>query len=135
MSMLQPAVKKETIKVTIYTVVGVILMWIALAVLHPMMPDKLVLDGKAIISGIIGGAIAIINFLIMGLSVQNIAATEDQDLARKKMKVSYSQRMALQLIWVIVAAVAPCFYLVSGILPLLFPSLGIKLTSVFNKNK
>lgn len=110
-------------------------MWIALAVLHPMMPDKLVLDTKAIISGIIGGAIAIINFLIMGLSVQSIAATEDQDLAKKKMKVSYSQRMALQLIWVVIAAVAPCFYLVSGILPLLFPSLGIKLTSVFNKNK
>ena len=133
MSILQPAVKKETQKVVIYTVVGVILMWVVLFLLRPAMPDKIVFDYTTILAGIIGGGVAILNFFLMGISVQNIAATEDQDLAKKKMKTSYSQRMALQLIWVVIAIAAPCFYFVAGILPLLFPSLGIKLMAVIKK--
>lgn len=114
MSILQPAVKKETQKVVIYTVVGVILMWIVLFLLRPAMPDKIVFDYTTILAGIIGGGVAVLNFFLMGISVQNIAATEDQDLAKKKMKTSYSQRMALQLIWVVIAIAAPCFYFVAG---------------------
>lgn len=133
MSILQPAVKKETQKVVIYTVMGVILMWIVLFLLRPAMPDKIVFDYTTILAGIIGGGVAVLNFFLMGISVQNIAATEDQDLAKKKMKTSYSQRMALQLIWVVIAIAAPCFYFVAGILPLLFPSLGIKLMAVIKK--
>lgn len=133
MSILQPAVKKETQKVVVYTVVGVVLMWGVLFLLRPMMPDKIVFDYTTILAGIIGGGVAILNFFLMGISVQNIAATEDQDLAKKKMKTSYSQRMALQLIWVVIAIAAPCFYFVAGILPLLFPSLGIKFMAVIKK--
>lgn len=133
MSILQPAVKKETQKVVIYTVVGVVLMWIVLFLLRPTMPDKIVFDYTTILAGIIGGGVAILNFFLMGISVQNIAATEDQDLAKKKMKTSYSQRMALQLIWVVIAIAAPCFYFMAGILPLLFPSLGIKFMAVIKK--
>lgn len=133
MSILQPAVKKETQKVVIYTVMGVSLMWIVLFLLRPAMPDKIVFDYTTILAGIIGGGVAVLNFFLMGISVQNIAATEDQDLAKKKMKTSYSQRMALQLIWVVIAIAAPCFYFVAGILPLLFPSLGIKLMAVIKK--
>ncbi|GCA67453.1 hypothetical protein KGMB01110_18890 [Mediterraneibacter butyricigenes] len=133
MSILQPAVKKETQKVVVYTVVGVVLMWGVLFLLRPTMPDKIVFDYTTILAGIIGGGVAILNFFLMGISVQNIAATEDQDLAKKKMKTSYSQRMALQLIWVVIAIAAPCFYFVAGILPLLFPSLGIKFMAVIKK--
>lgn len=133
MSILQPAVKKETQKVVVYTVVGVVLMWGVLFLLRPTMPDKIVFDYTTILAGIIGGGVAVLNFFLMGISVQNIAATEDQDLAKKKMKTSYSQRMALQLIWVVIAIAAPCFYFVAGILPLLFPSLGIKLMAVIKK--
>ena len=133
MSILQPAVKKETQKVVVYTVVGVVLMWGVLFLLRPTMPDKIVFDYTTILAGLIGGGVAILNFFLMGISVQNIAATEDQDLAKKKMKTSYSQRMALQLIWVVIAIAAPCFYFVAGILPLLFPSLGIKFMAVIKK--
>ena len=133
MSVLQPAVKKETQKVVVYTVVGVVLMWGVLFLLRPTMPDKIVFDYTTILAGIIGGGVAILNFFLMGISVQNIAAPEDQDLAKKKMKTSYSQRMALQLIWVVIAIAAPCFYFVAGILPLLFPSLGIKFMAVIKK--
>lgn len=133
MAVFQPAVKKEVKKVAIYTGVGVVLMWIILAALRPMMPDKIVFDYTIFLGGIAGALVAIANFALMGLTVQNIAATEDEELARNKMKMSYTQRLALQIVWIIIAFVAPCFNVIAGILPLLFPSFGIKLMSVLNK--
>ena len=74
-----------------------------------------------------------LNFFLMGLTVQNVASAADEDLARRKMKASYSQRMMMQMIWGILAVAAPCFNYVAGLLPLLFPSLGIKITGILLK--
>lgn len=64
-------------------------------------------------------------FFLMGLTVQKVASGTDEDAARLKMKASYSQRMLLQMLWVILAIVAPCFQFAAGIAPLLFPGVGI----------
>lgn len=128
----QPAVKKETKKVALSTLVGVILMWVVFAVLHFSMPDKVSLDYTVFLAGICGGAVAVLNFFLMGLTVQKVAAASDEDSARMKMKASYSQRMLLQMLWVVAAIALPCFQFVAGIAPLLFPSLGIKLTGVIH---
>jgi hypothetical protein len=45
--------------------------------------------------------------------------------------MSYSQRMLLQIIWIIIAIAAPCFHFAAGIAPLFFPSIGIKLRAIF----
>ncbi len=129
---IQPAVKKETKKVAFSTLTGVILMWIVFAVLHFSMPDKVPLDYTVFLGGICGGAVAVLNFFLMGLTVQKVAASTDEDSARTKMKASYSQRMLLQMLWVVLAIAAPCFQFVAGIAPLLFPGLGIKLTGVIH---
>ena len=133
MENVQPAVKKETKRVAISTVVGVILMWVVIGVLHLVMPGKVPFDYTVILGGIGGGAIAVLNFFLMGLTVQKVASCEDESAARMRMRSSYSQRMMLQMLWVIVAIVAPCFWFVAGILPLLFPSLGIKIMGIMNK--
>ena len=49
------------------------------------------------------------------------------------MKASYSRRTLLQMAWVVVAIAAPCFQFAAGILPLLFPSFGIKLMGLIHK--
>jgi hypothetical protein len=132
----QPAVKKETKKVAVSTLAGVILMWIVIAVLHSVYPEQVPLDYTVFLGGIAGGIVAVLNFFLMGLTVQKVAATTDEDAARMKMKASYSQRMMLQMVWVVLAIVLPCFYFAAGILPLLFPSLGIKVTGIlFKKNQ
>lgn len=130
---IQPAVKKETKKVAISTLIGVLLMWIVFFVLHMVLPEKVPFDYTVILGGIGGGLIAVLNFFMMGLTVQNVAATTDQDAARTKMKASYSQRMMMQMLWGIAAVVAPCFNYVAGLLPLLFPSIGIKITGILLK--
>ena len=130
----QPAVKKETKRVVGMTGIGLILMWILFAVLHFAMPDKVPLDYTVFLGGIGGGAIAVLNFFLMGLAVQKAASSADEGTARMKLKASYSQRFLMQILWVILAIVAPCFHFVAGIAPLLFPGTGIKLMGIFHKN-
>lgn len=105
----QPAVEKETKKVAASTLIGVILMWIGFAVFHFIFPEKVPFDYTVFLGGIGGGIVAVLNFFLMGLAVQKVAATEDEEMARMRMKASYSRRMLLQIIWIIAVAVAPCF--------------------------
>lgn len=128
----QPAVKKETKRIIKITIVGLILMWILFAVLHFAMPDKVPLDYTVFLGGIGGGAVAVLNFFLMGLAVQKAASASDEGTARMKLKASYSQRFLMQVLWVILAIVAPCFHFVAGIAPLLFPGTGIKIMGIFH---
>ena len=128
----QPAVKKETKRVVKITAVGLILMWILFAVLHFTMPDKVPLDYTVFLGGIGGGAVAVLNFFLMGLAVQKAASASDEGTASMKLKASYSQRFLMQILWVILAIVAPCFHFVAGIAPLLFPGTGIKIMGIFH---
>ena len=131
----QPAVKKETKRVVGMTGIGLILMWILFAVLHFAMPDKVPLDYTVFLGGIGGGAVAILNFFLMGLAVQKAASASDEGTARMKLKASYSQRFLMHILWVILAIVAPCFHFVAGIAPLLFPGTGIKIMGIFHNKK
>ncbi len=134
MGKLQEDSKKEFIRVVTYTVVGVILMWIVFGVAHVISPEKVALDYRVFLSGILGGVVPIANFYLMALTVQDVAATEDQDLARQKMKFSYSKRMGILILWVILVALLPWFNLVAGILPLFFWNWGVRL-SAFRRKK
>lgn len=129
----QPAVKKETKRVIVITVAGLILMWVLFVVLHFAMPDKVPLDYTVFLGGIGGGLIAVLNFFLMGLAVQKAASAADEGTARMKLKASYSQRFMMMILWVIAAIVAPCFHFVAGIAPLLFPGTGIKIVGIFHK--
>ena len=131
----QPAVKKETGHVAVYTAIGAVLMWVIFGILHVVMPEKVPCDYTVFLGGIGGGLIAVLNFFLMGLTVQKVAASADEDAARMKMKASYSQRMLLQMLWVVAAIALPCFQFAAGILPLLFSSLGIKIHSIVFKKK
>ena len=111
---LAPAVRKETKRVSIFTFSGVAVMWIAFAVLHACIPEKIPFDHTVILAGL-------------------ISAETNEDNARLRMKASYSRRTLLQMAWVIVAIAAPCFQFAAGILPLLFPSFGIKLMGLIHK--
>ena len=109
-------------------------MWLVFLVLHLAMPEKVPFNYTVILGGLGGGAVAVLNFLWMGLMVQKAAAKAgDQDAVKTLVKGSYSQRMLFQMLWVIIAIVAPCFHYVAGILPLLFPGTGIKIMGILKK--
>ena len=130
---IQPAVKQETKRVAVMMVAGLALMWIGFGALHLIVPDIVPFDYTVILGGIAGGIIAVLNFFLMGLTVQKVAAAADDDSARSKMRASYTQRMLMQLLWVVLAIVIPCFQFAAGIIPLFIPSYGIKLMGIANR--
>ena len=126
----QPAVKKETRNVALITAIGLVLMFAVFCILHIFFPDNVPFDYKVILAGICAGIVAVLNFFLMGLAVQKIAATADQDEAKKMMQKSYYRRFGLQVLWIIAAIAAPCFNIVAGLIPLMFPGLGIRLRGI-----
>ena len=131
---IQPAVKKETKRVTVITAVGVAVMWIGFGIFHWIFPKKVPFDYTVFLGGLGGGLIAVLNFFLMGLTVQKVASSEDEEKARLKMKASYSQRMLLQMVWGVIAIAAPCFQFVAGLLPLRFPVFVIKILGIARRS-
>ena len=135
MGKLQPAVKKETVNIAIYTGVGTVLMWIVFFVLCKFIPDTVPFDYTVILGGVGGFIVAVLNFFLMAITVQKVASEEDEKKAGQIMKFSFSRRMILQVLWLIAALAAPCFQWVAGFLPLLFPSAGIKLVGIIKSKR
>lgn len=129
----QPAVKEETKKVALSTLVGVLLLWCVFFICHSFLPQKVPFDYTVLLGGIGGGFVAVLNFFLMGLTVQAVASMEDEAMARNRMKTSYTYRMMLQMLWGVAAIAAPCFHFAAGLIPLLFPSIGIKVLGMMKK--
>ena len=104
MAQIQPAVKKETARVTGITLTGCVIMFAAFFVLHKISPASVPFDLKVIISGLLGSGVAVANFFFMGLT---------------------------QLLWVVLAVALPFLNGAAGLIPLFFPSAGIKVLSMF----
>lgn len=132
---LEPAVKKETKNVFLYCAIGTVVMWIAFFVLNKIVPETVPFDYRIFTGGVGGTLVATMNFFLMGLTVTRVASEEDEKVARQLMKNSYSKRMAMQLLWIIIALAVPGIFWVAGVLPLLFPSAGIKLRGLLDRNK
>ena len=132
---IQPAVKKETAYIAGSTIAGTCVMILAFWALHQFMPDTVPFDYKVILGGILGSAVAAGNFFFMGLTVQKIANTDNQDEAYKSMKASYRFRTLTQLLWVVLAMVLPVLNGAAGIIPIFFPSLCIKARSILGMIK
>ena len=70
-----------------------------------------------------------------GMAVQKAAAETEEAAAKRWIQASYSQRNMMQMLWVILAIVLPCFQFVAGILPLLIPGTAIKLVGAAKGKK
>lgn len=113
-----PAVKKETGHIALGTAAGVVVMLVVFAVLGRF-------TAGVAVSGVLGGALAVANFFLLGLTVQKIANGQPEDRARKWMQFSYNMRMLLMVVWLIVALAVPFFNWIAALVPLLMPRLTI----------
>lgn len=132
---LEPAVKKETKNVFLYCAIGTVVMWIAFFVLNKIVPETVPFDYRIFTGGVGGMIIATLNFFLMGLTVTKVASEEDEKTARRILKNSYSKRMAMQLLWIVIALAVNGIFWVAGIIPLLFPSAGIKIKGIIEQRK
>lgn len=118
-----PAVKKETGHIALGTAIGLVLMLIVFFALKQF-------NVGVLVSALIGGVVAVLNFFVLGLTVQKIANGESEERGRKWMQFSYNMRMLVMVVWLIVALAVPFFNWVAALLPLLMPRLTIAVMQV-----
>lgn len=122
---MEKEVKTEVIRIAAGTAIGTALMWAGFFLGHLAFPHRILLSYRVFLAGIVGATVASGNMLWLAATVQRIADNPDLDLAKKRMKASYSWRMLIQGLWVIAAVTFPCFHWAAGLLPLLFPRITI----------
>ncbi len=123
----QPAVKQETKRLAIAVAVGLVIMYAGFFVLHGFFPEKVPFDYTVILGGIGGGAVAVLNFFLLGITLQGAVGISDEDEIKTRVKASYRNRMLLQVVWVIVAILVPYVQVIAGLLPLLMPGVWFKI--------
>ena len=132
---IQKAVRKETGFVAAGTGAGTVLMVAVFAGLHKVMPASVPMDAQVIAGAAAGFCVAVLNFFLMGLAVQKVAGSTNEDFARRAMTVSYRYRTLMQLLWCVLAFALPVFNAAAGIIPLFIPSVLIKARGILSKGR
>lgn len=113
--------------------------FIALAVLAMSIVMELVFllikrwNYTVLLGNLLGGSIAVLNFFLIGITIQN-AVGKEQDEIKRKVRFSYSMRMFLISLGIIIGVAFPCFNSVASVLPYLFPRIAISLRPLFIKD-
>lgn len=80
-----------------------------------------------------GSAIAIVNFAILCITVQQVVGMEDQKKMQAKFQLSYNIRMVIQAVWVVICYFTPQLNIFAGALPLFFPKVTIMYLNAIGK--
>lgn len=124
---IDPTIKRDTRYIAMVVVLLTVLMEAVFLIIGKW--DMTVLFG-----GLLGAAVAMLNFFLMAMTVQNSLAKDEKD-ARGAMKVSHSMRMLMLVVVCAIAALLPqVFNLAAVVIPLLFPSIGARLHGVLMKS-
>lgn len=90
-----------------------------------------------LLGSIYGGAISLLNFFLMGLTVQKIADMDDPNAAKRKMQASYSSRQVMLLflagIGMYIAINFGVFHWLPIILAIVYPRIIIAFGGIFRK--
>ncbi len=117
---LQPASKKEVSRMAAGCGVCAVIEIAAFGVLHFCGIGRF---SYRVVLGALGGtAVAIVNFMLMCLMVQNAAGIQDQKLLKAKVQGSYNLRILFQAAWVAAAFFIPFVNVIAAAIPLLFPT-------------
>ena len=116
--MLQPASKLELKRIAIGELIGA-----AVIVIGFILFKKF--DLTVIFGVLLGSIIAVLNFFFLCISVQKAAAKEDPAEAKLIMQSSYTRRMLITTLTVIVGMVVNIFHWLAVVIPLLIPRITI----------
>ena len=127
----QDAVKKETMHIAVGTLLLTAVMLLVFFVMGR-------LDQPVVLGALLGSSFAILNFFLLGLSVQKSVSSDNATRGKLVMTLSYSLRM-LAMMGVVVAGLSlPYFSWVTVVLPQLFPRLtiaGMQLLGMYKPEK
>lgn len=116
---LQPASKKEIKRISIGILICSVLMIAALYVLSLVGVGTF--DYRVFVGTICGSLVAVLNFVILCLTIQNATEIEDKKRMKAFIQGSYNGRLIMQAVWVVLCFSISHIHLFAGALPLLFP--------------
>ncbi len=89
-------------------------------------------DYRVLLGNLLSAAAAILNFYLMGISVEKAVLKEEKD-ASNFMRLSQTLRMMMLFAVVAVGLLLPYFNIVSLLIPLFFPRIAIVFRPFFTK--
>lgn len=77
---------------------------------------------------------AVINFFLMGITVQNAVIKEEKE-AKKLIQFSQSARMLMLFVIAAIGYLVPIFHTIAAVIPLLFPRVAVFLHPILIKDE
>lgn len=90
-------------------------------------------DYTVLLGNLLSGCVGIINFLLMGITVQSAVEKEEKEAAAT-MKASQALRSFLLFLSAAIGVLLPVFNTWSVLIPLFFPRIAVSLRPIFNKD-
>ena len=116
---LQPASKKEVKRIAKGVIVCDVLMIAALFALSFVGVGTF--SYRVFVGAVGGSVIAVLNFTIMCLTIQQATEIEDKKRMKAFVQGSYNGRLFLQAAWVVICFLVSHIHLIAGAAALLFP--------------
>ncbi len=125
MKKIDETVLKETKYIAFWVLIFSILMQAVFLVLGKW-------DYTVLLGNLLSAVFAVINFFLMGITVQKAVVKEEKD-AKTTMKVSQMYRTLMILVVTIIGVALPCFNTVAVIIPVFFVRVAIAIRPIFDK--
>lgn len=122
-----PTVRRETRYILLMTALLSVLMQAVFLVLGYW-------DYTVLLGNLLSGGVAVLNFYLMGLSVQKAVQREEKP-AKDLMKTSQTLRMFMLFAAAALGVLLKCFNTVAALVPLFFPRIAIALRPLMDKKK
>lgn len=91
-------------------------------------------DYTVLLGNLLSGGAAVLNFFLMGLTVQEATGREEKN-ARSLMKLSQSLRTVALFAAAALGVLLPCFHTVTALVPLFFPRIAVAFRPLIGRKK
>lgn len=117
MEKIDKVVLKETKYIALFTII-----------LSVLMQSVFLIIGKwtiaHLLGNILGALAAVLNFFLMGITVQNAVVKEEKE-AKNLIKLSQNLRLFMMFFFALIGYLVPVFNLLTVIIPYLFPRIAV----------
>ena len=125
MKKIDPTVLKETAYITAFTIIFSMFMQAVFLIVQKW-------DYTVLLGNLLGIIAVVLNFFLMGLTVQTAVLKEEKD-AKNLMKLSQTGRLFMMFVFALIGYLVPVFNAVAVVIPFLFPRIAIMLRPFFMK--
>lgn len=127
MQKIDKTVLRETAYIAMFVFILSVLMQSVFLIIHRW-------DYTILLGNLLGYVAAVLNFFLMGLTVQKAVSLSQED-AKTRVKFSQMLRLFMLAAFALVAGILDCFSLIAFVIPLLFPRIAVTFRPMFDKKK